>query len=81
MESGDWSSLHRTVGKQDIIDHYGDRDMPMQMRMLYEKITGRGPMGHNGEHMLRMQMSAETGERTTLHLGDEVPADSSCLLS
>jgi splicing suppressor protein 51 len=61
MESGDWSDLHHAVDKQGIIDHYGEGLMPMQMRMLYEKISGRGLMGQSGEGMLRMQMSAESG--------------------
>jgi splicing suppressor protein 51 len=70
MESGDWSNLHHAVTKQDVIDHYGDRDMTMQMRMLYEKITGRGPMGHKGESMLQMQMAAERGECRMMDLKD-----------
>lgn len=35
--------------------------MPMQMRMLYEKISGCGLMGQSCDGMLRMQMLEESG--------------------
>jgi splicing suppressor protein 51 len=54
MNTNNWSNLYSAVTKQDLIEHYGDKDMPMQMRMLYEKITGRGPMGRKCGGMLQM---------------------------
>lgn len=62
MNSGDWSDLHRAVEKQGIIEHYGETLMPMQMRMFYEKISGRGLMGQNCNSMLQMQKRQENGE-------------------
>jgi hypothetical protein len=62
--------MYCAITKQDLIEHYGDRDMPMHMRMLYEKITGRGPMGHKCDGMLQMQMSVERGEIKMADLND-----------
>jgi splicing suppressor protein 51 len=70
MNTNNWSNLYCTVTKQGLIEHYGDKDMPMQMRMLYEKITGRGPMGHNCDGMLQMQMSVERGESRAVEVVD-----------
>ncbi|KAG0089088.1 hypothetical protein BGZ93_006931 [Podila epicladia] len=54
-----WSSLRSAVEKGDIIEHYKDSLMPMQLRMMGEQIYGRGPGGQSGESMLRMQMQSE----------------------
>lgn len=54
-----WSSLRNAIEKGDIIDHYGDSLIPMQLRMMGEQVYGRGPGGQNGESMLRMQMQGE----------------------
>lgn len=62
MDSGDWSSLRRAVQKQGIIEHYGESFMPMQMRMFYEKVSGRGLMGQNCNSMLQMQKRQESDE-------------------
>ncbi|KAG0273507.1 hypothetical protein BGZ95_010683, partial [Linnemannia exigua] len=35
-----WANLAFAVEKSDLIDHYGDSLMPMQLRMLSEQITG-----------------------------------------
>ncbi|KAF9302608.1 hypothetical protein BGZ74_005094 [Mortierella antarctica] len=54
-----WSSLRSAVEKGDIIEHYKDSLMPMQLRMMGEQVYGRGPGGQSGESMLRMQMHSE----------------------
>ncbi|KAK4639883.1 hypothetical protein QC761_700960 [Podospora bellae-mahoneyi] len=41
--SGGWSSLRSAVEKSDIIDHDGDRFLPMQMRMFCESVYGHAP--------------------------------------
>lgn len=57
-----WANLAAAVEKGDLIHHYGDANMPMQLRMLSEQITGRGPMGQSGLDMMRVQMSGEGGQ-------------------
>ncbi|KAG0049549.1 hypothetical protein BGZ83_005588 [Gryganskiella cystojenkinii] len=57
-----WANLGSACEKADIVQHYGNAVLPMQLRMLSEQITGRGPMGQSGLDMLRMQMSQEGGE-------------------
>ena len=59
---GGWSSLASAVEKRDILDHYGDSSMPMQMRMFGEQIYGTGPGGQPGAGMLQMMKQRETGE-------------------
>lgn len=64
--SDEWSDLRACVEKQDLIDHYGDRMMPMQLRMLAEAVYGRGPGGQDGSAMRKMMMMmAENGKGTT----------------
>lgn len=60
--SGAWESLRRAAEKADIIEHYGDARMPMQLRMFAEAIYGRGPGGQNGETMLDQMVAAEKGD-------------------
>jgi splicing suppressor protein 51 len=61
--SGDgWSSLSRAVEKSDIVEHYGDPTMPMQLRMLGEQVYGSGPAGQPGASMMELQMRIESGE-------------------
>lgn len=42
VDSGQWSDLNSAVEKHDIQEHYKDNVMPMKMRILAEKIYGRG---------------------------------------
>jgi len=42
VDSGHWSDLHSAVEKDDIQEHYKDNLMPIKMRILAEKIYGRG---------------------------------------
>jgi splicing suppressor protein 51 len=53
---GNWYSLGRRVTKTSVIEHYGDRLMPMQLRMLGEGVYGRSPGGQDGTAM-RKQMA------------------------
>ncbi|KAL2866659.1 uncharacterized protein BJX67DRAFT_381595 [Aspergillus lucknowensis] len=56
-----WSSLASAVGKSDIIEHYGNSIMLMQLRMLGEQIYGTGPGGQNGTAMMHTMMMSEAG--------------------
>ena len=56
-----WSSLACAIEKSDIIEHYGNNLMPMQLRMLGEQVYGRGPGGQNGSSMRQLMLAAETG--------------------
>lgn len=58
-ENNNWSNLRCSVEKPDIINHYGEERMPMQLRMLSEAIYGRGPAGQDGAGVRRMMMSME----------------------
>lgn len=40
-----WSTLLRPAGKDDILDHYQDKSMPMKLRMLAERVYGSDVMG------------------------------------
>lgn len=62
MSNTGWSSLASSVGKGDIVEHYGDPVMPMQMRMFGEQVYGRGPGGQPGASMMKMQMMMEGGD-------------------
>jgi splicing suppressor protein 51 len=62
MRNSGWSSLASAVGKGDIVEHYGDPGMPMQMRMFGEQVYGRGPGGQPGASMMKMQMMMEGGD-------------------
>lgn len=42
MDKSQWSDLHCAVEKGDIVEHYGDGMMPMKLRLLAEKIYGKG---------------------------------------
>lgn len=54
-------NVDHAIEKSDIIQHYGDQMMPMQLRMLGEQIYGTGPGGQPGAAMMQMQMMAEAG--------------------
>lgn len=38
--SDNWCDINSAVEKSDIMEHYGDRLMPMRLRMLAERATG-----------------------------------------
>jgi splicing suppressor protein 51 len=54
-----WSSLTHKVAKSELIEHYGNPLMPMQLRLFGEQVYGRGPGGQSGEMIIMMQMQAE----------------------
>lgn len=62
MSRNNWEYLGCAIEKSDIMEHYGDHLMPMQLRMFAEAVIGRGPGGMSGATMMQMMMSAETGE-------------------
>ncbi|KAF3403106.1 hypothetical protein DPV78_004284 [Talaromyces pinophilus] len=62
MRNSGWSSLSSAVEKSDIVEHFGDPVMPMQLRMLGEQVYGRGPGGQPGAGIVKMQMMMEGGE-------------------
>ncbi|KAI1317113.1 hypothetical protein EDD11_009000 [Mortierella claussenii] len=64
MSTG-WSSLSTAVAKGDIMDHYGDSIMPMQLRMFAEQVIGTGCGGQSGAPMMQIQMQAEKGRKYT----------------
>ncbi|KAG0016260.1 hypothetical protein BGZ80_009333 [Entomortierella chlamydospora] len=57
----DWASLASAVEKADLIKHYDDALMPMQLRMFGEQVYGTGPGGMSGMPMLQTQMAMENG--------------------
>jgi splicing suppressor protein 51 len=44
VQRGNWSNINQVIEKSDIQDHYNDPLMPMKLRVLGEKIYGRGFM-------------------------------------
>lgn len=67
-DSANWSYLGHAVEKHDIIEHYGNHLMPMQLRMFGEQVFGTGPGGQNGTAMMKFQMMAEGGGAVSSHL-------------
>jgi len=61
LSNGPWSSLAKKVTKSELIEHYGNSVMPMQLRLFGEQVYGRGPGGQSGEMIIMMQMQAEKG--------------------
>ena len=53
--------LEHAVEKADVIKQWNDNLMPMKLRMLAEKVYGKGPGGQNGASMLMMMVSQEQG--------------------
>lgn len=44
MERNGWSNINIAVEKSDIMERYSDNTMPMMLRVLGEKVYGRGFM-------------------------------------
>ncbi|KAF9207771.1 hypothetical protein BGZ49_010593 [Haplosporangium sp. Z 27] len=59
--SDEWASLAAAVDKLDLIKHYGNDRMPMQLRMFGEQVYGTGPGGMSGVEMLRQMVESENG--------------------
>lgn len=66
MKRDQWSYLGYAIQKDDVIEHYGDRKMPMQLRMFAEQVYGCGPGGQDGTEMRKLQMMIENGELTPI---------------
>ncbi|PNP49149.1 hypothetical protein THARTR1_10073 [Trichoderma harzianum] len=62
MDPSQWQNLQCAVEKSDIMEHYGDRLFPMQLRMLAEAVYGIHPCGIDGTRMRRLMMAAERAE-------------------
>ncbi|KAG8671755.1 hypothetical protein FPOAC2_05112 [Fusarium poae] len=56
-----WHNLKFAIVKSDIIEHYGDPQFPMQLRMLGEAVYGEAPGGADGTAMRKMLVSMEAG--------------------
>ncbi|KAK6204043.1 hypothetical protein LQW54_008504 [Pestalotiopsis sp. IQ-011] len=56
-----WYDLGKKPSKAQFNDHYGDGQFAMQLRMIREQITGKGPGGQPGATIIRMQMMMEGG--------------------
>lgn len=44
VDAEGWNDINCAVEKGDIMEHYGDNMMPMNLRVLGEKIYGKGFM-------------------------------------
>ncbi|KAL6701767.1 hypothetical protein J3F84DRAFT_15791 [Trichoderma pleuroticola] len=55
----EWSNLRYAAEKSDFIEHYGDPQFPMQLRMLAEAVYGSVPGGGNGTAVRQMMMAME----------------------
>ncbi|KAH6892426.1 hypothetical protein B0T10DRAFT_294595 [Thelonectria olida] len=56
-----WQNLKCAIEKSDVIEHYGDPQFPMQLRMFAETALQRGPGGQNGTSMRKLMVSMEQG--------------------
>jgi splicing suppressor protein 51 len=54
-----WSSLQRKVTKGDVLTHYNDQYMPMQLRLFGEQVYGTGPGGQRGAGILQQMVLME----------------------
>ncbi|PFH61460.1 hypothetical protein XA68_17291 [Ophiocordyceps unilateralis] len=61
MSSSQWHDLQCAVEKSDIVDHYGNPQFPMQLRMFAELVYGRAPGGTSGTAMRQLLMAMENG--------------------
>jgi len=56
IDKDGWSSLASTAKKSDVVEHYGHPHVPMQLRMLGELVSRRGPGGQSAATMLKAQL-------------------------
>lgn len=47
------------MGERDIIEHYGDPQLPAQLRIFAETVMGRGLGGDDGIEMRKMMVELE----------------------
>jgi splicing suppressor protein 51 len=67
MDASQWHDLRCAVEKSDIIEHYGDQQFPMQLRMFAETVIGRGIGGADGTQMKELMVSVEGGSMDGMH--------------
>lgn len=60
-QGDNWSNLSTVVEKRDVMDHYDNERMPMQLRMLGEMVYNRGPGGQDGTFMRKKLVEMESG--------------------
>jgi mitochondrial splicing suppressor protein 51 len=65
MDSSQWVDLTCAVEKSDIIKHYKDSTMPMQLQMFAATVYDRGILGQSSDAMLEVMMKSEMGELVT----------------
>ncbi|KAF3921772.1 hypothetical protein AA313_de0201376 [Arthrobotrys entomopaga] len=53
MNTTEWQSLSKSTSKDDIINHYQDQYMPMQLRLFGEQVYGTGPGGQAGKGVIQ----------------------------
>ncbi|RCI15868.1 hypothetical protein L249_1939 [Ophiocordyceps polyrhachis-furcata BCC 54312] len=61
MSRSQWHSLNSALPKSDVVEHYGDPQFPMQLRMFGEAVYGSAPGGTDGTAMRRMMAAMEKG--------------------
>ncbi|KAL2826090.1 hypothetical protein BDW59DRAFT_161214 [Aspergillus cavernicola] len=67
-----WSSLAVTIGEGEIVAHYRDSNMPMQMRTFGEQIYGRALGGESADTKMLMLGLEDAGEMIMPLLGFKV---------
>ena len=60
-DTSQWADISCCVKKSDVIEHYKDQFIPMQLRMFAEQIYDRPLMGQSGELMRKRMMMGEAG--------------------
>ncbi|KAK6525427.1 hypothetical protein TWF694_005565 [Orbilia ellipsospora] len=61
MNTTEWQSFRKSTSKDDIIKHYQDQYMPMQLRLFGEQVYGTGPGGQAGKGVLQAMKLMEGG--------------------
>ena len=56
-----WSNLGQAIENADVIEHYGDSQFPMQLRMFAGPVYGSAPGGGYGKSMMQLFMAMEGG--------------------
>ncbi|KAI9809357.1 MAG: hypothetical protein M1826_003935 [Phylliscum demangeonii] len=76
MQEHRWSRLTSAIEKSDVIEHYGNSEIPMQLRMFAEQVYGKGPGGQSGDAMRKvmMKLEADGGRRMHASLLDVSPS-------
>jgi splicing suppressor protein 51 len=67
-DTSQWADISCCVEKSDIIEHYKDPLMPMQLRMFAEQIYDRPLMGQSGDLMRKRMMMGEAGTTVASHI-------------